>query len=90
MATDSKFPTDESAPLTIDVQIDKREAQIAERIQLEITATAPEDVTVKFPELAGKLGDFEVTSVKDTLDIPTARTAMDSARWSGKLDFWRT
>ena len=56
--------------LAIDVQIDKREALVAERIQMQITATAPEGVSVKFPEIAGKLGNFDVVSLKDTLDIP--------------------
>ncbi len=55
---------------TIDVQIDKREVQVAERIQIKITATAPEGVAITFPKLENQLGDFEVSSVKDTFDIP--------------------
>jgi len=54
----------------IDVQIDKREVQVAERLQMKITATAPRGVAITFPKLENQLGDFEVSSVKDTFDIP--------------------
>ncbi len=67
----SNSQSGQSNPVTIGVQIDKREAQIAEQIQLTITATAPENVSVSFPDLQMRLGEFEVTGVKDTLDIPT-------------------
>jgi hypothetical protein len=56
--------------VAIDVEIDKSEVLVAERFQMEITATAPQGVTVKFPELENQLGEFEVLNVKDTPDIP--------------------
>lgn len=62
--------TEPSNPVAIEMQIDKREAQIAESIQVKITATAPQGVTVKFPELQKQLGGFEVTGVQDAMDIP--------------------
>ena len=65
-----KTKTEQSTPIAIDVQIDKREAQVADPIQMKITATAPQGVAVKFPEWQQQLGDFEITGVKDTMDIP--------------------
>lgn len=62
--------TGQSKPVKIEIEIDKTEAQVAEQIQMKITATAPQNVTVKLPEMKQQLGEFEVTAVKDTLDIP--------------------
>jgi hypothetical protein len=73
MATGQKVgdSTNPNPVLAVDIQIDKPEALVAERIQVEVTATAPEGVSVKFPEIAGRLGNFEVVSLNDTPDIPS-------------------
>ena len=54
----------------LDVEIDKPQVLVAERIEMKIEATAPQGIMVKFPELNQQLGDFEVMSVKDAMDIP--------------------
>ena len=61
---------DQSDLVSIDVKLDRTNALVAERIQLEISATAPQGVTVKFPALQNQLGEFEIVSVKDVLDLP--------------------
>ena len=57
-------------PLVVTMQLDKSEALIAERIQLQIIASAPQGVTVQFPELSDQLGEFEIVATKDIPDVP--------------------
>ncbi len=56
--------------VVVDVEVEKPHVLVAERIEMKIEATAPQGVVVKFPELDQQLGDFEVMSVQDRLDIP--------------------
>lgn len=80
LASQQEVLTAESK-VSIEVEIDKPEVLVAEPFQLEITATAPQGVTVKFPELEKRLGEFDVLSVSDVSDIPFGA----NRRWIRKV-----
>ncbi|MEX2092580.1 MAG: BatD family protein [Pirellulales bacterium] len=67
-------------PVDLRVSVDKTVAQVAEPIRLVVEVAAPRDTRVELPQLADKLGEFEVRSSERTRDIPAAAGA-DSRRW---------
>ena len=50
--------------------MDRSSAQVADKITLTLSVQAPAGVLVSFPESVNRLGEFDVTSVRETLDIP--------------------
>ena len=44
---------------------------VAEPVEVTIEVIAPEGVTVRFPEISEKVGSFEITGHRDTLDVPS-------------------
>lgn len=68
--------------VSVEVEIDKSEVLVAEPFQMKITATSPQGVVVKFPELNNRLGDFEVLNVNDFSDIPSGT----HRKWIRKVD----
>jgi hypothetical protein len=67
-------------PPKLSVRIDKSVAQVADPIRLVLEVDAPRGTRVELPQLADKLGDFEVRSSDETRDVPAANGA-DSRRW---------
>jgi hypothetical protein len=53
--------------------LDSQVAQVAQPINLEITAHAPEGVKVQFPESSASLGPLKIVDVHDQLDIPAGK-----------------
>lgn len=70
-------PDPQTDLVSIDIQLDKQQALVAERIQLTVTATAPEGVTITYSDAPEQLGDLDVVLVKDIMDIPDG----DQRRW---------
>jgi len=64
--------TTENGSARLTTSVDHTSAQIAEQLSLTLTAIAPQGVTIKLPQPAKKLGEFEVVDVKDAIDIPVA------------------
>ena len=57
-------------PIRVEAAIDRLEAEIAEPFRLTISATAPNNVPLQFPEVADKFGPFRVVDVEDAFEIP--------------------
>ena len=51
-------------------ELDRQVVQVAQPLRLKITATAPEGVSVQFPQQEKKIGDFRVIDQQDQFDIP--------------------
>jgi hypothetical protein len=62
--------TSEQGPVQLTTSVDRTTAQIAEPVTLTITATAPQGVTLNFPQVPKTLGECDVVGVKDMFDIP--------------------
>ena len=52
------------------VALDRRVVQVAQPVNLEITAQAPEGVSVQFPEPSDSFGPFQIVDVQEQFDIP--------------------
>ena len=72
------FATTASAAIAIDdgdVQAtavtSKDTVGVADPFNVTIEAIAPEGVKVRFPEVGDRVGDFEITDHRDTLDVPS-------------------
>lgn len=65
----------------IEIKLDKPQALVAERVHLTITVTAPKGINVNFPESPERVGEFDVMTVNDTLDIPEG----SQRRWVRRL-----
>lgn len=68
-------------PVKVDVRVDRDSAQVAEPIRLVLEVEAPRGTHVELPQLAEKLGDFDVEASERTRDIPATANG-DSRRWS--------
>ena len=64
----------------LSVRVDREVAQVAEPVRFVLEVDAPRGTRVELPQLAEKLGDFEVHSSDAARDIPAASGA-DSRRW---------
>ena len=51
-------------------ELDRQVVQVAQPLRLKITATAPEGVSVQFPQQEKQIGDFRVIDQQDQFDIP--------------------
>ena len=69
--------------VTFRVTVDAQQAFVAQPIEFRLQVDAPRGATVQLPELAGRLGPFEVREFQTTADIPIAGTA-DTRRWIGR------
>ena len=49
----------------------KNTVGVADPFNVTIEAVVPEGVAVRFPEVGDQAGDFEITSHRDTLDVPS-------------------
>ena len=49
----------------------KNSVGVADPFNVTIEAVAPEGVTVRFPEVGDRAGDFEITNHRDTMDVPS-------------------
>ena len=49
----------------------KNTVGVADPFNVTIEAVAPEGVTVRFPEVGDRAGDFEITNHRDTMDVPS-------------------
>lgn len=70
--------TNEQGPVQLTTSIDRTSARIAEPVTLTITATAPQGITLNFPQVPKALGECDVVGVKDTFDIPVP----DGRQWT--------
>jgi hypothetical protein len=59
-------------PVTLSVSVDKSIAQVADPIQLVVKVEAPRGTRVQMPQLAKRLGDFEIRNTEKLRDIPSA------------------
>lgn len=64
--------TESQGPVDVKVTLDKDTAQVAEPLTLTLTVDAPQDVLVTLPQQPKTLGTFNVLSMVETADIPTA------------------
>ncbi len=72
-------------------RIDKKVAQVAEPVRLVLEVDAPLGTRVELPQLAEKLGDFDVRASQQTNDVPSAANG-HSRRWvlNASLDTIKT
>ncbi len=63
--------TVQEGPVRLTAHLDKSSVRIAEPFRLTLTAAAPQGTTVRFPEPGKQLGDFLITNIDDTFDVPT-------------------
>ena len=50
--------------------LDRQVVQVAQSISLQITAQAPEGVSVQFPDISDRLGRLQIVDVREQLDVP--------------------
>ena len=68
-------------PVKASVRVDRDSAQVAEPIRLVLEVEAPRGTHIELPQLAEKLGDFDVEASDRTRDVPATANG-DSRRWS--------
>ncbi len=64
-------------------EVSTNQVQVAEPLTLRLTVTAPADVTVSFPSVSERVGQWDVISHQDVLGIP----AGDQRTWTRTLIF---
>jgi BatD DUF11 like domain len=67
-------------PVKLTATVDKPVARVAEPIRLTLEVDAPRGTQVQMPQLAGRLGEFEVRSSERANDVPAADNA-GARRW---------
>lgn len=60
---------------SLNVSVDKREAQIADPIEAILRVTAPRGARIELPRLPERLGDFEVLQSESLQDVPSPDNA---------------
>jgi hypothetical protein len=67
-------------PVKVSIRVDRESAQVAEPIRLTLDVEAPRGTRIELPQLADKLGAFDVQNSTQTKDLPAATG--DSRHWS--------
>ena len=70
-ATASELAAESQSDIKATAVASPKTIGVAEPLLVSIEVFSPEGVTVRFPEAGEKVGEFEVVSHRDTLDIPT-------------------
>jgi len=60
----------DKGPVRFTVQLDRTEAQIAQKIRVSLEVVAPKGVAVTLPDPSDRLGPFDVLRIKDAPDLP--------------------
>lgn len=83
---DAEFATAKGSlgPVTVDLQLRPAKARLSDTLQLEIAATFDPGVKVEKPAFDGKLGDFDVLSIREQL--PATEAGKDVARWTVEIE----